>query len=136
MTQITITINANGPIEIAQVAAALAALGGAAVTPAKAEAPKAAAAKPVTKAPSPTVASDDTTQEAGPDVTTDASPSEDAAEEAGAVTIDDVKEAAKAYNVKNGRDALAALIGEHGGSKGVTTIPEGNYQAFIDAANA
>ncbi len=132
MTQVTITINANGPVEIAQVAAALAALGSTAVTPAKAEAPKAAAAKPVTKAPTPTAASDDTTQEAGPDATTDASPSEDE----GIATIDDVKEAAKAYNVKNGRDALAALIGDHGGSKGVTTIPEGNYQAFIDAANA
>lgn len=133
--KIEIDLNINIP----QLASLLASTAGAGVsTPAAGKAP---AAKPVTKAPSPTAASASTTQEAGPDATTAASPSEDATIEDDLIggdgpTIDDVKEAAKAYNVKNGRDALAALIGEHGGSKGVTTIPEGNYQAFIDAANA
>lgn len=122
--KIEIDLNINIP----QLAALLASTAGAGVN-AKAEAPKAAAPKATPKAETKAA---DPAPEPEADATTDASPSEDE----GIATIDDVKEAAKAYNVKNGRDALAALIGDHGGSKGVTTIPEGNYQAFIDAANA
>lgn len=121
--KIEIDLNINIP----QLASLLASTAGAGVSTTKAAAPKAetkAPAKVETKAAEP-----------APEPEAEATIEDDLIGGDGP-TIDDVKEAAKAYNVKNGRDALAALIGDHGGSKGVTTIPEGNYQAFIDAANA
>ena len=88
-------------------------------TPSKAES-KPAAAKPAPKveaAPSPT-------------------PEPIEAESTGEVTDADLKTAAVSYQQKNGRDALAAALKEHGAPAGVTSIPAERRADFVAFCSA
>lgn len=89
-------------------------------TPSKAES-KPAAAKPAPKA------------EATPAPTPTPEPE---AESAGEVTDADLKTAAVSYQQKNGRDALAAALKEHGAPAGVTSIPAERRADFVAFCSA
>lgn len=124
--KIEIDLNINIP----QLAALLASTAGAGVTTTK---PLKDAAAPKAEPKAPAKAAEPKAEEPA------AEPQEDADDligEGDSVTIDDVKTAAKAYSTGNGRDALAQLIKDHGGTAGVTTIPENNYGAFVAAATS
>lgn len=87
-------------------------------TPSKAES-KPAAAKPAPKA--------ETAPTPAP---------EPEAESAGEVTDADLKTAAVSYQQKNGRDALAAALKEHGAPAGVTSIPAERRADFVAFCSA
>lgn len=116
MIEITIHIPA-----LDRVADAISAAGGLAPAPSKA-APKAEAPKPAAKPkdqpqpePEAPAGADDQGAAEGP-------------------TQDDVTAAAKRLQTKNGRDALVALLKEHGAAN-ISGLDPSAYQAFIDAAN-
>lgn len=57
-------------------------------------------------------------------------------ESAGEVTDADLKTAAVSYQQKNGRDALAAALKEHGAPAGVTSIPAERRADFVAFCSA
>ncbi len=63
-------------------------------------------------------------------------PTEPEAESTGEVTDADLKVAAVAYQQKNGRDALAAALKEHGAPAGVTSIPAERRAEFVAFCSA
>jgi hypothetical protein len=87
-------------------------------TPSKAES-KPAAAKPAPKA--------ETAPTPAP---------EPEAESTGEVTDADLKTAAVSYQQKNGRDALAAALKDHGAPAGVTSIPAERRADFVAFCSA
>lgn len=89
---------------------------------------KAAAPKATTK-----TAPKATPEPAKEEPTPEAEPAAEQTDEAG-VDIGAVKLAATSYSAKNGRDALAALIKDHGGTAGISSIPEQNRAAFVAQA--
>ncbi len=117
MAQITLTINADSPSDLA---AALAGLAGG--TPA---APKAATAKvEQSVAPKATPAK----EKAEPE------PKQEDGAQAGAqagVSLEQVKAAMAAYDKANGRDALKELLGSFG-IKNISALPEDQFAAFIE----
>lgn len=89
-------------------------------TPSKAES-KPAAAKPAPKAETaPTPAPEPEAEGTGGNEVTDA----------------DLKTAAVSYQQKNGRDALAAALKEHGAPAGVTSIPAERRADFVAFCSA
>lgn len=110
---ISITFTAESTVELQSIIAGY--LG--APAPAKAES-KPAAAKPAPKA------------ETAP------TPEPIEAESTGEVTDADLKTAAVSYQQKNGRDALAAALKEHGAPAGVTSIPAERRADFVAFCSA
>ena len=116
--KIEIDLNINFPA----LSAFLAAAGG----EVKAAAPTATPKPTPEPAPKPT-------PKAAAEPTPETEPTTEQTDEAG-VDIGAVKLAATSYSAKNGRDALAALIKEHGGTAGISSIPEQNWAAFVAQA--
>lgn len=89
------------------------------------------AAKPVvaaSKAPP-----EETPAKTRPKATVTSEPDPESNVAADAPTLADVTAAAKVLQTKNGRDALVALLKEHGASN-ISGLDAGAYEAFIRAA--
>lgn len=126
---ITLTINAATPGELQST---LAALVGSAQPAAKTEAKPAAAAKPATTAQV-KAAIEAQPIEASAEENPAPTPEADAT---GEVSDADLKTAAVSYQQKNGRDALAAALKDHGAPAGVTSIPAERRADFVAFCSA